>query len=91
VAEGSGFVKALGFRVLLEGLYLLEADAVTDSTYTLVDVMASSPGEAATPSGTSQAAALPNQPLTHKTPLTAGEGVAPLLDLKPTYLPLIYR
>jgi hypothetical protein len=91
VAEGSGLVKTLGFRILLEGLYLLEADAVTDSTYTLLDATGSAAGEATTPSGTSQVAAPPENPLTHTTPLTAGEGVAPVLDLKPIYLPLIFR
>jgi hypothetical protein len=91
VAEGSGLVKTLGFRVLLEGLYLLEADAVTDSTYTLLDAMASSAGEAVMPSGMSQAVASPDNPLTHTTPLTAGAGAAPGLVLKPIYLPIILR
>jgi hypothetical protein len=91
VAEGGDLVKTIGFRVVLEGLYLLEADAVMDSTYTLLDAMASSAGEAAAPTGTGQAAAPPEKPLTHTTPLTARAGAAPELILKPTYLPLIYR
>ena len=84
-------VKTLGFQVALEGLYLLEASAVTDSTYTLLDAMASSAGGATTSSGTSQVAAAPDQPLTLSTPLTAGAGAAPELVLKPIYLPIMYR
>ena len=90
-AEGSGLVKTLGFPVALEGLYLFEASAVTDTTYTLLNAMTSSAGAATTPSETSQVAAAPDQPLTLSTPLTAGAGAAPDLILKPVYLPVMYR
>jgi hypothetical protein len=91
VAEGSGLVKTLGFRILLEGLHLLEAAAATDSTYTLLDATGSAAAQATVPSGTSQVAAPPDNPLTHTTPLTAGAGAAPELILKPIYFPIMYH
>ncbi len=88
VAEGSGLVKTLGFRILLEGLYLLEADAATDSTYTLLDATGAATAAA---SEVSELLAPPDNPLTHTTPLTAGAGAAPELILKPIYFPIMYH
>jgi hypothetical protein len=85
-AEGSGFVKTIGFPVMLEGLYLLEAAAATDSTYTLLDATRLATAQV---SEASDLLAPPENPLTHTTPLTAGAGAAPVLDLRPTYLPLL--
>lgn len=87
-AEGSGLVKTLGFHVALEGLYLLEASAVTDTTYTLLNAT-TSVGAAAT--GPSQPAGAPQRPLTLTTPLTAGAGAAPQLEQHPIWLPVITR
>jgi hypothetical protein len=88
VAEGSDLVKTLGFRILLEGVYLLEAAAAVDSTYTLLNAAGSA---AAVESGASESPAPPDHPLTLTTPLTAGAGAAPGLDLTPIYLPIALR
>jgi len=87
-AEGSDLVKTLGFHVALEGLYLLEASAVTDTTYTLLDATTAA---AAAAVGPTQLADAPQRPLTLTTPLTGGAAVAPGLELRPAYLPMILR
>lgn len=88
VAEGSDLVKTLGFRILLEGVYLLEPAAAVDSTYTLLDATGSA---AAVSSAASESSAPPDHPLTMTTPLTAGAGAAPGLDRKLIYLPIVFR
>jgi hypothetical protein len=95
VGEGSTLVKALGFPVEQEGVYLVEAAASLDSDYTLMPAYgtgspsAGAPGPA-TASG-SNGAVLPNHPLALSTPLTGGGGAAPQLVLNYTYMPLIFR
>ena len=92
VAGGSESLKALGIPIVLEGLYQLEAVAGQEATYTLL--YATPPKDASASSatnGASQAAAAPDHPLTMTTPLTAGLGGAPSLQMWSMYLPLLFR
>ena len=88
-ATGTGYVDAVGFEAVRQGLYLVEVKAEGDSAYQLLLSGDLDAGE-----GTQSAitASTPEHPLTVSDPLSAGVAAAPEpLDFLMFHLPIVAK